>query len=46
VGVDIYPVERHAIVKGLHLNEIILGYSHLSPEQIEQGIGKIKLVIG
>jgi GntR family transcriptional regulator/MocR family aminotransferase len=45
-GVNVYPVERHAIVKDQHLNEIILGYSHLSPAQIERGIGQIKLAIG
>jgi GntR family transcriptional regulator / MocR family aminotransferase len=45
-GVHVYPVERHAIVKGQHLHEIILGYGHLSPAQIERGIGQIKLAIG
>ncbi len=45
-GVRVYPVERHAIVKDRHLHEIILGYGHLSPAQIEQGIGQIKLAIG
>jgi GntR family transcriptional regulator/MocR family aminotransferase len=44
-GVHVYPVEQHAIVKNQHLNEIILGYSHLSPSQIERGIAQIKLVI-
>ena len=42
-GVHVYPVEHHTIVKGQHSNEIILGYSHLSPAQIEQGIAQIKL---
>lgn len=45
-GVHVYPVERHAIVKDRHLNEIILGYGHLSPAQIERGIEQIKLAIG
>jgi GntR family transcriptional regulator/MocR family aminotransferase len=45
-GVHVYPVERHAIVKDRHLHEIILGYGHLSPAQIERGIGQIKLAIG
>ncbi|WP_149404760.1 MocR-like pyridoxine biosynthesis transcription factor PdxR, partial [Dictyobacter arantiisoli] len=44
-SVRVYPVERHAIVKNRHLHEIILGYSHLSPAQIEQGIGQIKRTI-
>ncbi|HET8841300.1 MAG TPA: PLP-dependent aminotransferase family protein, partial [Ktedonobacteraceae bacterium] len=41
-GVRIYPVETHAIHKGMHLHEIILGYSHLSNEQIEEGILRLK----
>jgi GntR family transcriptional regulator/MocR family aminotransferase len=45
-GVYVYPVERHAIAKDRHLHEIILGYSHLSPAQIERGIWRIKLAIG
>jgi GntR family transcriptional regulator/MocR family aminotransferase len=45
-GVRVYPVERHAIVKDRHLHDIILGYGHLSPAQIEQGIEQIKLAIG
>lgn len=45
-GVHVYPIERHAMVKGRHLHEIILGYGHLSPAQIEQGIGQIKFAIG
>lgn len=45
-GVRVYPVEQHTIVKGQHQHDIILGYSHLSPAQIEQGIGRIKLTIG
>ncbi len=44
--VQVYPVERHAIVKDRHLHDIILGYGHLSPAQIEQGIERIKLAIG
>lgn len=45
-GVRVYPVERHAIAKDQHLHDIILGYGHLSPAQIEQGIGQIKLALG
>ena len=45
-GVHVYPVERHAIVKGRHLHEIILGYGHLSPAHIERGIGQLKLALG
>jgi GntR family transcriptional regulator / MocR family aminotransferase len=45
-GVRVYPVERHAISKGRHLHDIILGYGHLSPAQIEQGIEQLKLALG
>ncbi|MBO0795231.1 MAG: PLP-dependent aminotransferase family protein, partial [Ktedonobacteraceae bacterium] len=44
-GARVYPVEQHAVVKGQHVHDIILGYSHLSPAQIEQGVGRIKLAI-
>jgi GntR family transcriptional regulator/MocR family aminotransferase len=41
-GVRIYPVEQHTINKGAHTDKIILGYSHLAQEQIEQGIKQLK----
>jgi GntR family transcriptional regulator/MocR family aminotransferase len=41
-GVRVYPVEQHAINQGRHTDKIILGYSHLSHEQIEQGIKQLK----
>ena len=44
-GASVYPVEQHAIVKGRHQQEIILGYSHLTPEQIEQGIQALKVAL-
>ena len=44
-GVRVYPVERHAMVKDRHLHDIILGYSHLSPAQIEQGVRRIKIAL-
>lgn len=40
-GVQVYPVERHTLVKGRHLHDILLGYAHLSPAQIERGIEQI-----
>ncbi len=45
-GVRVYPVEQHAIRKGRHSDKIILGYSHLTQEQIEQGIKLMKAAIG
>jgi GntR family transcriptional regulator/MocR family aminotransferase len=41
-GVRVYPVEQHAIRKGRHADKIILGYSHLTHEQIEQGVRQMK----
>lgn len=46
VGVRVYSVEQHAISKGRHLHDIILGYGHLSLAQIEQGVEQLKLVLG
>jgi GntR family transcriptional regulator/MocR family aminotransferase len=41
LGVKIYPVEDHAIEKGKHPNQIILGYGHLKNEEIEEGITRL-----
>lgn len=41
-GVYVVPIEDHSIIKGKHLNQIILGYAHLSPEEMEQGLSIIK----
>jgi|SRR5690625_1273424 len=41
-GVKIYLVEDHAIRKGAHSNQIILGYGHLDNEEIEEGINKLQ----
>ncbi|EKQ51261.1 MULTISPECIES: PLP-dependent aminotransferase family protein [unclassified Clostridium] len=40
--VKVYPVEKYAINKGNHKNEIILGYGHLSIKEIEEGIRRIE----
>lgn len=44
-GANIVPVENHALIKGNHTSQIILGYAHLDPVQMEQGIIKIKSVL-
>jgi GntR family transcriptional regulator/MocR family aminotransferase len=41
-GVGLSPVEEHTIRKGLHLDEVVMGYSHLSEEEIERGVARIK----
>ncbi|APM37924.1 PLP-dependent aminotransferase family protein [Clostridium kluyveri] len=43
--VKVYPVEKYAIHKGRHRNKIILGYGHLSIDEITEGIRRIKKVI-
>nr|WP_297428807.1 PLP-dependent aminotransferase family protein [Clostridium sp.] len=43
--VKVYPVEKHAINKGNHKNEIILGYGHFSIKEIEEGIKRIDKVL-
>lgn len=37
-GIYITPVERHCIQKGAHQNKLLIGYGHLSPEEIYRGI--------
>lgn len=41
VGVRLYPVEAHALDKGQHKHEVILGYGNLSKEQIREGVRRI-----
>ena len=36
-----YPVENYPIHKGRYNNEVILGYWHLSIDEIEDGIKKV-----
>jgi GntR family transcriptional regulator/MocR family aminotransferase len=40
--VKVYPVEMYSVNKGRHSNKIILGYGHLSIEEIEEGIRRIR----
>jgi GntR family transcriptional regulator/MocR family aminotransferase len=44
-GINVIPVENHAIVKGKHTTQIILGYAHLIPSDLEQGIIKMKSIL-
>ena len=43
--VKVYPVEKYAINKGKHKNEIILGYGHLSVSEITEGIDRLAEVL-
>jgi GntR family transcriptional regulator/MocR family aminotransferase len=37
-GIRITSVDYHSIIKGRHLDKILLGYGHLEPHDIRQGI--------
>lgn len=37
-GIRITPVEYHSILKGRHLDKLLLGYGHLEPGEIHRGI--------
>lgn len=37
-GLRVTPVDYHSIVKGKHLDKLLLGYGHLEPEEIREGI--------
>ena len=41
-GVKVYPVQNHTFVTEQHENKLILGYGHLSPTEIEEGIQRLK----
>jgi GntR family transcriptional regulator/MocR family aminotransferase len=45
-GVRVYPLELHVICKGHHQNKIFLGYGNLSCEEIEEGVRRIKSILG
>ncbi|GGL51263.1 MocR-like pyridoxine biosynthesis transcription factor PdxR [Sporolactobacillus putidus] len=44
-GVRIYPVVQYAIKKGLHEQQIVMGYGGLTPEQIVEGVEKLKVFL-
>ena len=44
-GVDAAPVEEHAIVKGRHVSQLILGYAHLEPQEMQKGLQRLKEVL-
>jgi GntR family transcriptional regulator/MocR family aminotransferase len=43
--VNIIPTEEHAVIKGNHKNQIILGYAHLCQTDIEEGLLRLKEVL-
>lgn len=40
-GVRVYPVTHHAVDRERHADKLILGYGHLSPEQIRTGVAQL-----
>ncbi|MCL6612590.1 MAG: PLP-dependent aminotransferase family protein [Peptococcaceae bacterium] len=44
-GVRIASVERHAIRKGRHSNKLLLGFGHLEPVEIREGVSILRSVI-
>lgn len=44
-GVSVIPVEEHAMIKGGHTNQIIIGYAHLDPEEMIKGLSRLKRVL-
>lgn len=44
-GVYLVPVEEHAIEKGRHTNQLILGYANLSRRDMEYGLQVIKAAV-
>lgn len=45
LGVKVYPVEDHAIEKGKHHSRIIMGYGHLTTEEIKEGVNRLQRAI-
>jgi len=44
-GVNVLSIEEHTMNKGNHIHKIALGYAHLCPEDIEEGILRLKKAI-
>ncbi|HBE77932.1 MAG TPA: PLP-dependent aminotransferase family protein [Firmicutes bacterium] len=43
--VNVIPVEEHAMVKGNHQNQMILGYAHLDEAEIAEGLLRLERII-
>lgn len=44
-GIRIASVEQHAIQKGRHSNKLLLGFGHLEPREIREGVSILRSVI-
>jgi GntR family transcriptional regulator/MocR family aminotransferase len=45
LGLSICTVEEHASIKGNHEQQVIIGFSHLTDEEMDQGIDNLYLAI-
>lgn len=43
-GLRLAPVETHCIRKGAHQDKLLLGYGHLEPAEIKQGLALLRTV--
>jgi GntR family transcriptional regulator/MocR family aminotransferase len=44
-GVSVIPVEEHAMIKGNHTNQIIIGFTHLNQEEMTKGVSRLRQVL-
>lgn len=44
-GINVTTAEFHCIEKGNHRNKLLIGYGHLTPEEIRKGIGLLQRFI-
>lgn len=44
-GIRIATVEAHCIEKGWHVDKLLLGYGHLTPDEIKRGVERLKALI-
>ncbi len=44
-GIRITTVEAHCIEKGRHADKLLLGYGHLTPEEIKDGVARLKALV-
>jgi len=44
-GIAVVPLEAHCIQKGKHEDQLVMGYGHLEPDEIEKGIRLLAAVM-
>lgn len=43
-GISLQCVDYHCIQKGMHTDKLLLGYGHLEPEEIKEGIRELSKI--